>query len=412
MSLRDHVRDFAGGLPRTFWVLCAGMLVNRAGSFVLTFLSVYLTQVRGFPIATVGLVVALYGAGGMLASLLGGYFADHVGRRATMLGALTLGGLGMISLGFARDIHVIAPMVFGVAMAGEAYRPAMQAAVSDLVPARERVRAFGMFYWVINIGFSIGAVLGGALATVSFLLLFLGDGLTSLMFALLIAREVPETRPAVQPHPSGHPRRGLVREFLTPFTDGPFGVLIVLCVLLMLVFLQHISTLPIDMGAHGVSRAWLGAVLAINGVIIVLLQPFLAPLLQRLNRSRMLATGAVLVGAGYGLNAIARTAAMFGLGVLIWSVGEIFVLPIGNAVVADVAPSHMRGRYQGAYGLTFGVAGLCAPLIGTSVMQRFGAPVLWVGCLALGCAVAIGHLLLEPSLSRLRRERISARATG
>ena len=76
------------------------MLVNRAGGFVLLFLSVYLTQVRGFSITTVGVLVALYGAGAILASLLGGYFADHVGRRATMLGALSLGGLGMISLGF------------------------------------------------------------------------------------------------------------------------------------------------------------------------------------------------------------------------------------------------------------------------------------------------------------------------
>lgn len=388
------------------------MFVNRAGSFVLTFLSVYLAQVRGFPIATVGVVVALYGAGGMLASVLGGYLADHIGRRATMLGALTLGGLGTIALGFAHDIRVIAPMVFGVAMAGEAYRPAMQAAVSDLVPPAERVRAFGMLYWVINIGFSIGATLGGALASVSFTLLFLGDGLTSLLFALLIARGVPETRPAAQPHPPNHPRRSVVREFLVPFADGPFGIFIVLCTLIMLVFMQHISTLPIDMAAHGVSRAWLGAVLAINGIIIVLLQPLLAPLLQRQNRSRMLAIGAVLMGAGFGLNAISRTPAHFGLGVLIWSVGEIFVLPIANAVVADVAPPQMRGRYQGAYGLTFGVAGLCAPLIGTWVMQRHGAPVLWVASFALGLAVAIGQLLLAPSLSRLRRERSSVQAGG
>jgi MFS family permease len=409
MNLRDHVRAAAGGLPRTFWVLCAGMLVNRAGSFVLPFLAVYLTRVRGYSAASAGVVAACYGAGGILASLIGGYFADHAGRRITMLGALTLGGLGMMSLALVRDIRLIAPAVFVVAMAGEAYRPAMLAAVGGLVPSAERVRALGILYWVINIGFSIGATLGGALATVSYSLLFVGDGLTSLLFAALIARAVPETRPLAS-HGAGHTPRSPVREFVAPFMDVPFALFILLSVCIMLVFMQHITALPIDIGARGISAASLGAVLAVNGIAIVILQPLVAPALQRRNRSRMLAIGGVLIGAGFGLNALAHGAALFALGVLIWSIGEIFVLPIGNAVVADVAPSHMRGRYQGAYGLSFGLAGLCAPLIGTWTMQRLGAPALWLACLAMGLAVAIGHLLLAPRLTRLRQERLSARA--
>jgi MFS family permease len=404
--LRAHARSLAGGLPRTFWILCAGMFVNRCGSFVLPFLAIYLTRSRGYSVAAAGVVASLYGAGAMLASLAGGYLADHVGRRFTMLASLALGGTSIIALGFAHDIRVIAVAAFFAALAGEAYRPAMNAAVSDLVPPAERGRAFGLLYWVINIGFSIGALLGGAIATVSFLMLFVFDGLTSLLFALLIARLVPETRPALAAH--AHPRRrGHVREFLTPFVDGSFGVFILLSVLVMLIFMQHITALPIDATARGVSRAWLGAVLAVNGVIIVLLQPFLAPVLQGLNRSRVLATGAVLMAAGFGLNAAARGPGLYALGVLIWSVGEIHVLPIANALVADVAPPAMRGRYQGAYGLTFGMAALVAPLIGTTTLQRFGAPALWAGCLALGLVVAVAHLLLEPSLSRLRRERAS-----
>lgn len=410
-GVRARIHESAGGLPRTFWILCGGILVNRAGSFVLVYLSVYLTQARGYPIATAGMVAALYGAGSMTASLLGGYLADHLGRRRTMLVALVLGGLGIIGLGFARDLRVIAPAAFFVAMMGEAYRPAMQAAVADLVPAHDRVRAFGILYWFVNIGFSIGAFLGGVLASRSFLLLFLGDGLTTLLFAALIASSVPETRPAPDPahHAARVPRRNLLHDIVAPYFDGPFGLFVALSVVLLLVFWQHTSAMPVDMAARGISRVWLGAVLAINGVAIVLLQPFLAPSLQRRNRSRVLASGAALVGAGFGLNAIATGPALFGLGVLIWTIGEICVLPIGNAVVADVAPSHMRGRYQGAYGLSFGFAGFLAPLIGTAVLQRFGAPALWWGCLALGLVVTIGHLLLEPALTRLREERTALR---
>jgi MFS family permease len=318
----------------------------------------------------------------------------------------------MISLGFAHDLRVIAPAVFVVALLGEAYRPAMQAAVSDLVPAADRVRAFGLLYWVINIGYSIGATLGGALASASFLLLFVGDGLTSLLFALLISRAVPETRPAPTAHAAGRGRRGVVHGFFAPYFDGPFGLFVLLSILILLVFMQHVAALPIDMGARGVSRAWLGAVLGINGIAIVLLQPLVASRVQRWNRSYVLAAGAALVGLGFGIGAVARGPAQFGLGVLVWTLGEICVLPIANAVVGDIAPSDMRGRYQGAYGLSFGLAGFCAPLIGTSVMQRFGAASLWCGCLALGLLVAIGHLLLAPRLTRLREERLAARAAS
>jgi MFS family permease len=136
----------------------------------------------------------------------------------------------------------------------------------------------------------------------------------------------------------------------------------------------------------------------------------MAATLQRLNRSRVIAVGALLVGAGYGLNAVARGPGTFAIGVVVWTVGEILVLPIGNAVVADVAPSHMRGRYQGTYGLSFGMAGFVAPLAGTWIMEQFGTGVLWMSCLGIGLAVAAGHLMLEPALSRLRHERLALRA--
>lgn len=405
---RTRLAALGGGLPRTFWVLCAGMFVNRCGAFVVPFLSVYLTQVRGYSIATAGAVAALYGLGAMLASLVGGYCADHFGRRATMLTALTGGGLGMIALGFARDVRVLAPAAFAIAFVGEAYRPAMQAAVADLVPQEQRVRAFGYLYWVINLGYSVGVTLGGALASASFLWLFLGDGATTLLFGLLVARAVPETRVATA-HPADAPRRSLVQDFLAPWRDGPFGVFVLLSILVLLVFMQNVAALPIDMSARGVSRAWLGAVLGINGVAIVLLQPLLAARLQRANRSRVIALGASLVGLGFGFGAIAHGPALFGLGVLVWTVGEIFVLPISNAVVADVAPAAMRGRYQGTYGLSFGLAAFAAPLAGTFVMQRFGSSALWLGCVALGALVAAAQLALAPRLTRLREERLAER---
>jgi len=180
--------------------------------------------------------------------------------------------------------------------------------------------------------------------------------------------------------------------------------------MLLLVFMQHFTTLPLDMAAHGVTRAQLGLILALNGILIVLVQPFVAARLARFNRSRTIAGGAALFGLGFGLNAFARSVPLYALGVIVWTLGEMAVLPIANAVVADVAIPEMRGRYQGAYGITFGLASLAAPLIGTAVLQRWGSPALWWGCLVMGLLVAAGHLVLAPALTRLREERTGVRA--
>ena len=398
-------RALTSGLPRSFWVLWVGLFINRAGTFVMPFLALYLSQGRGFPVATAGAMVSIYGLGAAVASPLGGWFADHVGRRATMVAALSLGGTGMIALGFARDLAVIAPLTFVVAVMGEAYRPAMQAAVADLIPSRDRVRAFGVIYWVINLGFSVGLLLAGAIASRSFLWLFLGDGLSSLAFAFLVWRLVPETRPARASHEAHEPSKGFLAGFVAPYRDRSFLLFVLLSVLILLVFMQHLAALPLEISAHGVSRAWLGFVLALNGIVIVLVQPFLAPWLGRLDRSHVLAVGAVLVGAGFGMNVIATGAATFSMATIVWTVGEILVLPTGNALVADIARPTMRGRYQGAYGLSFGLAAFGAPLIGTAVLQRWGSAALWTGCLLAGLLVAAGQLALAPRLRRLRQER-------
>jgi MFS family permease len=384
------------------------MFVTRLGSFVLPFLALYLTQGLGLSLGRAGLVIALYGAGGAVAGPVGGYLADRVGRRFTMRVALGLGGAGMIALGFIHRVEVLAPALFAVALVTEMYRPAAQAAVADLVGPADRVRAFGLLYWVINVGFAIGLTIGGFLASKSYLLLFVGDGVTTLLFGLLIGAGVPETRPATASRRPAEPAASPPAELLAPFHDTLFVLLLVLTFLFGLVFMQNATTLAVDMTMHGCSRAVYGRVLALNGLIIVVLQPFLGPILSRRNRSRTLAAGAALVAVGFGLNAIAHTVPFYVLGVAIWTVGEMAVLPVASALVADLSPPAFRGRYQGAYSLSFGLAVCAAPALGMWTLERFGSIALWATCFAIGWATAAGHLLLAPAVVRARRARMPA----
>src|ERR1041385_326094 len=151
-SIVQRFRAMTGGLPRPFWALFLGTFINRCGGFLGPFLPLYLTPSR----SPAGVVVAPYGAGMLFAGPVGGYLADHIGRRATLVLALAGGGTGMIAVGFIHRIEVLAPAMFCVAIVNDMYRPAMLASVGDMVPATQRVRAFGLIYWVINLGVAVG----------------------------------------------------------------------------------------------------------------------------------------------------------------------------------------------------------------------------------------------------------------
>jgi predicted MFS family arabinose efflux permease len=271
------------------------------------------------------------------------------------------------------------------------------------------VRAYGLVYWGINLGFSIGLAIAGILSSISFRLLFVLDGLSSLTFAFLVWRGVPETRPSRAPHEAHRPPAG---GFFVAYRDPPFVLFLCLCVAIIVIFMQHASVFAIDVVAHGVSKPAFGTIVALNGIAIVLVQPFLTPRLARYPATKVLALGSVLVALGFGWNAIAHTVPAYMLGVLVWTIGEICVLPVSNTVIADLAPVEVRGRYQGAYGLSWGVASFLAPAAGSFVLQRFGSVPLWTGCLVLGMLVAVGYLALGPRIARVGAERRGRLATA
>jgi MFS family permease len=164
--------------------------------------------------------------------------------------------------------------------------------------------------------------------------------------------------------------------------------------------------LPLDMRAHGIDARAFGALIALNGAIIVVLQPFAVRLLERCARPHALALGALLTGLGMGLTALAQTPLAYAGCIALWTLGEIALAPVGSAVVADLAPLPLRGCYQGAYHLAWGAAAFLAPLGSSLVLQAWGAPPLWLGCGVLGCAAAAGHLQI--TAPRLRRVSLVA----
>jgi MFS family permease len=397
-ALREWVDARVRGLPAAFWTIWWGLVVNRLASFVLPFLSIYLVRERGFHPAQAGRVIALYGLGMTIAGPLGGLLADRIGRRATMLFALVLGSSAVATLAFARSPVLLCVMAFLSAAAGDLYRPAMSAAVADVVPHQDRARAYGLTYWAVNFAISIGLFLGGLVAERSVVILFLADAATSVAAAAVIFLRVPETRP-----------RGLVHEpalrgLAKVFSDGPYLSFLLLHLAALAVFTQWQMALPLDMEAHGLGPSAFAFLMGLNCVGVVILQPVLANKLQRFDAARLLALSTLLFGAGYGVNAIGGSLPVYAVGTSLWTVGEVIGFPVAATMVANLAPAALRGRYQGGYSMCWGIAFVISPLAAGETMQRFGTRTLWLVCLAVAIAVAAGHLLTaEP-----RRRRIAA----
>ncbi|MFJ9130959.1 MDR family MFS transporter [Streptomyces sp. NPDC102340] len=396
-SLRRAATESVSGLPREFWWLWTSTLVNRLGNFVLTFLALYLTASRGFSAAYAGLVASLIGLGGVIASVLGGVLADRLGRRPTLLGAQLATSATVATLAFVRDPAWIAVTGFALGLASNASRPAIQAMMADIVRPEDRVRAFSLNYWAINLGFAVSSVYAGFLVAQSYTLGFLVEAAMTLACACVVFVKVKESRPTKTVVP-GAPSSPVVT-MGTVLRDGRFMLMVGLSFLVAVVFTQSSVGLPIVMGENGLTSSDVGLVAGVNGVVIVALQIPLTRYIERRDPGRLLTVSSLLIGYGFALTALAGSLAAYALTVVVWTLGEMINAPTQSGLVARLSPAEGRGRYQGVYTMSWSAAALVAPPAGGWVIDTAGAGWLWAGCAALGTVTAIGYWALMRGLS-------------
>jgi MFS family permease len=330
----------------------------------------------------------LFGAGSFTASLVGGELADRLGRRPVMILSFLLAPANMIALGLARSLALIALLTLLQGLFTDLYRPAVNAAIADMVPPQGRPRAYGYIYWAINLGAALAPVAAGFLARFDYFLLFLGDALTTFIFGLIVLWGVRETRPAEAQTSSATPLRQraallgqepllLLFAFLTLFTGA--------------VYSQGYTTLPVAMQANGLGPDRYGLALATNGALIVLFSIPVANAAVHWPRFTMMSIAAIFLGLGFGLTALATTLPFYVLTVAVWTVGEIAASAVAPAIVADLSPVALRGLYQGVFGAAWGLSFFLGPVLGGLVFDRLGPASLWLGCLGIGLLLAVGY---------------------
>lgn len=404
-GLRRAAVDSVSGLPRAFWWLWATTLVNRLGAFVATFLVMYLTVERGYSASYAGLVAALYGLGGTVSAVVAGVLTDRLGRRSTLLVSQLSTAFTVALLGFVTHPAAIATVALAVGMAGSASRPAVQAMIADTVAPKDRVRAFSLNYWAVNLGFAVSASAAGLIAEHGYLLLFLGEAALTLVCAVLVFLRLPESRPVE----TRERRAGTVRgasgagggvSMGTVLRDGPFMAVVGLGFLVATILMQAFVTLPVDMAAKGLGSSDYGAAIAVNGLLIVVLQIPVTRFIEHRDPARLLVVSSLLAGGGFGLTALAGSVGAYMLVICVWTLGEIVNFPVQTGLVARLSPTHGRGRYQGVHTMSWSLATLVAPLAGGTVIDHWGAEALWSATAVVGAVAAAGYAVLLRAMDR------------
>ncbi|GAA0817682.1 MFS transporter [Spirilliplanes yamanashiensis] len=396
------LRDAAGGLPATYWYLWAGLLINRLGAFAVLFLSLYLTEARDASPARAGLVVGMYGVGGVAGTLLGGVLTDRWGRRRTLLAAHAAAAAVLVALAVSTHLGVIAALVALLGLAHSMPGPAFVAAIIDVTPADRRSRAFNLQFWAFNLGMAGASLLAGLLAEQSFLALFLVDAAATALTTAIIAWKVPETRPA-------HADARAAGSMLTPLRDGVFLVFVLLTFVQALLNMQNSTILPLAMAADGLGASAYGLVVAVTGALIVAGQLFVPRLIDGRDKARVLALSMAVFALGYAALAGADALWAYLLCAVVWTLGAMIAAPPNAEINSELAPALLRGRYQAVFYLVWPAAGFVAPALGGVSLQHLGGA-HWLLVGLAGAAAAAGQLWAGPA--RARRVAATAERTG
>jgi MFS family permease len=379
---RTTLRERLGTLPRPVWILFLGTFLNKFGTFVMPFLALYMTR-QGFTTGQAGIAIGVYGIGNFMASGLGGYLADRIGRRNTIVLSMFSGAVAMMLLSQARSFDAIVLVAGLVGLTNEMYRPASSALLADLVPAGQRVTAYAAYRLAFNAGWAFGPATAGFIAGHSYLWLFAGDAFSSLLFGIVAWFALPHGFRGKKSDDNGW---SVALKTLSG--DRKFLRVLAASFAIAFVFLQMGSTFGLHVTHNGHPESTYGAILSLNGVLVVCFELYLTTITQRFPARRVMAFGYLLIGGGFAFNAFAHSVPALAFGMIIFTVGEMCSMPVSSAYIADLAPPHLRGRYMGVMGFTWASALIFGPGIGMTLFAH-NPIILWTSCGALGVLAAL-----------------------
>lgn len=382
--------DAFRGLSKEIWWLALITLINRAGTMVIPFLSLYLTQNRGFTLEHVGTIMTSFGLGSLVGAWVGGKLTDHMGYYRVMFTSLVLTGFLFIAFQFLTGFWPICFGIFILMVVADAFRPASYVAVNAYSKTENKTRSVTLIRLAINLGFSIGPALGGLLiATVGYQGLFWADGGTCIVAGILLLLVL-------------NPKRAKAHDEVThstpksAYSDMQYLMFILAMILFSFAFLQYFSTIPLYYTeAHDLSEFKIGLLLALNGIAIFALEMPLIKYLENKSFTKLtfVLFGLILVGLSFLVLNFFSWIGILVIGMLLMTLGEMIAFPFSNAFAMERAKRGNQGEYMALYTIAFSISHVFAHNLGMRSIARFGFEWTWYG-ICLVCLLGILLLLL------------------
>ncbi len=407
----QRTRSLFAEFPSQFWVMVAAAFIDRLGGAMLfPFFTLYLTQKFEISMTQVGVLFGLYSITGVVGSMVGGALTDRLGRKRMMIFGLAASALSMLLLGFVNRVEMFSLVILVVGVLAESGGPAQQALVADLLPEEKRAQGFGILRVVFNLAVVIGPLIGGLIATRSYFLLFILDAVASSITALIIFFTLKETW---RPQEAGKPAESMLQTFGgygVALRDRAFVWYLAASALMVMVYMQMNTTLAVYLRDwHGVDARGFSYILSLNAAMVVLFQFPVTRWVTRYRPLVVMAAGTVLYAVGFAMYGVVAAFPLFLLAMVIITIGEMMVSPVGQAIVARLAPEAMRGRYMAVFGFSWVIPTAVGPLLAGLVLDNLNPNFLWYAAGILGLLAAVAFYALGWLGDRARWKAVDQR---
>ena len=387
------------GLNPSVWLLSLVQLINRSGTMVVPFMTMYMTQSQGVSITQAGFVLTCFGVGSILGALAGGKLTDKFGYYPVMLGTLTFGGFSFFVLGLLHDYTWICVMTFVLAMINEAFRPAGMTAIGAFSNAETRTRSSSLVRLSVNLGWAIGASIGGLIASYNYQYLFWVDGWTNL-FAAFIVLFFLKNRPIVKELPKTQ-----TTLFVSAYKDKAYMIFIFLSLLFAICFFQVFTTLPLYLKRELLlSERQIGLTMALNGLLIALFEMvIITKISKKTNELNYIILGTLIVGFSYILfNVFSINPFLIAvIASIIITIGEILSMPFMMSFWLNRSNESNRGQYAALYTVSYSAAHILGPSFGGLIADHYGFHMLWWVIFIMSIFTALGYYYLKQNESRI-----------
>jgi predicted MFS family arabinose efflux permease len=386
------------GLPRKMWLLSLVMLINRSGTMVLAFMTLYCHHI-GYTMQQGGWVVAIYGIGSLAGAFAGGKISDRFGFYHTQFLSLLCGGILFMILGQMQSYTAICICTFFLSMVNEAFRPANATAIAYYSSSQNRTQSFSLVRLAINLGWGIGSGLGGLLASINYHLLFWVDGCTNILAAFLLLAILPKITLVQQKQlQESKQKKSGTTDISSAYMDKPFLVFLGLQVLFATCFFQLFTTVPLYFKESlQLNEFLIGTVMGMNGFLIALVEMVIVfklegrkPYLILMSYGTLImAFSFLLLNIPFAHGFIIALVFMFFI-----TISEMTAMPFMNSYYIARSTAGNRGQYAALYTMAWSLAQVIGSSSGTQIVQAAGFFNLWCLVAAISFVGAAGYRYL------------------